>query len=704
MGVAFQSRMWIMGGWYNGRLPNHSASNEVWSSKDGKNWEQVTEHAGWTPRLAGGCVAFDGKIWILGGIGDYYFGDKTSLKADVWNSADGKTWNLVTESAPWGGRAYFKPLAFHGKLWVMGGGNYVPDYEASNDVWSSPDGKHWTQVTGGAAWPPRLWFSTAAYRDRMWILGGWSRDRSKHRAESGALVYGPSKDGTDWEANWADVWHSSDGERWERLETATIWRARHAPAAFVFRDRLWVTGGHALPLISDVWSLELPPDWPKSSGTRPGNTGSQFRPSSPDEPAVLKVRLLNSNFVQAHDSFNGISCASDGKIYYALSSKAADTGARMYSYDSTKDEISFLGDLTQAAGEKGLEAIPQGKVHVSFAESNGKLYFATHLDYCEVRDGREAYFGVPPPGYKPYPGGHFLSYDIAKGNFGDLGIAVPGEGILAMSMDTRRGRLYGLTWPTGYLVRYDLKSKGMRNLGKVQEGGEAWPVVGSTYRTLCRSLAVNEDDGSVYFTRSDGAILCLPYGSDTVETLEGVDLRKDYFGTYDPSSPGTMGYNWRQMHWYSPEKVFYGVHGNSGYLFRFDPRTPSIELLDRITSKPSKAAGMYDQYTFGYLGFAFGPDQHTLHYLTGAPVFEEGKRLAGDPNVKFGAKGVENFHLVTYDLRSDRYTDHGAILLQDGQRPAEVNSITVGKDGSIYTLARVVENGTSRVDLIRIMA
>ncbi len=730
MGVVFRDRMWIMGGWYNGRLPNHSATNEVWSSKDGKNWDLVTEHAEWTPRLAGGCVAFDGKIWIIGGSENYYFGDKKSLRADVWNSVDGKTWKLVAESAPWGGRAYFKPLAFHGKLWVMGGGNYVPEYEASNDVWSSPDGKHWTKVTGEAAWPPRLWFASAVYRDRMWILGGWSRDRTKHPARSGALVYGRSKDGTEWEANWADVWHSQNGRTWERLESGTIWRARHAPAAFVFQDKLWVTGGHALPLISDVWSLELPPEWPKGSGVAkdaekptalqgnkkeskgaengrpgPGFSGSKSPGTSADELALrpaLAVRLFDSNFAQSHDSFNGISCASDGKIYYVLSSKAIDMGARMYSYDSAKDEIRLLGDLTLAAGEKGRKAIPQGKVHVSFAESNDKLYFATHLDYCEVRDGREAYFGVPPTGYKPYPGGHFLSYDIAKGKFADLGIPVPGEGILAMSMDKKRGRLYGLTWPTGYLVRYILRSKEMSSLGKVQEGGEAWPVVGSTYRTLCRSLAVNEDDGSVYFTRSDGAILRLPYGSDTVETLDGVDMRKDYFGTYDPSSAGTMGYNWRQMHWHSPEKVFYGVHGNSGYLFRFDPGVPSIELLDRITSRPSKIAGMYDQYTFGYLGLTFGPDQHTLHYLTGAPIFRDGQRLAGDPSVKFGSKGAENFHLVTYDIQSHRYSDQGPILLRDGQRPEEINSIAIGKDGSVYTLARVVDRGHTRVDLIQI--
>src|SRR5262245_42684122 len=56
MTLAFQDRMWLLGGWYNGRLPGHGASNQVWSSTDGARWEQTSEHAGWSPRIAAGAV------------------------------------------------------------------------------------------------------------------------------------------------------------------------------------------------------------------------------------------------------------------------------------------------------------------------------------------------------------------------------------------------------------------------------------------------------------------------------------------------------------------------------------------------------------------------------------------------------------------------------------------------------------------------
>ena len=53
-------------------------------------------------------------------------------------------------------------------------------------------------------------------------------------------------------------------------------------------------------------------------------------------------------------------------------------------------------------------------------EANGKLYFATHIGYYSIIDGMEK-TGMPPPGWKPYPGGHLLAYDMASGKFENFG-------------------------------------------------------------------------------------------------------------------------------------------------------------------------------------------------------------------------------------------------------------------------------------------
>ena len=429
---------------------------------------------------------------------------------------------------------------------------------------------------------------------------------------------------------------------------------------------------------------------------RNGNL-SQAKPYS-TSPRI--ARTYNSGFALAHDTYNGISSASDGKIYYVLCSQSIDTGGQIYSYDPKADFLKHLGDLTEICGEKGLKAIVQGKSHVKFVESHGKLYFATHIGYYSIIDGMEKP-GIPPSGYKPYPGGHLLSYDLSTGKFENLAIAPHQEGILTMNMDTLRGIIYGLTWPTGYFFRYDLAKKEIRDLGPAMGEGETGK--GAAFRVICRSLAINPEDGSVYMTNPEGTILRCRFGQNKIEEVEGEDMRKDYFGKYDPSSSGSMGYNWRQVIWCQVEKKFYGVHGNSGYLFSFDPSNPKIEVLDRLTSKISQRSGMFDQFSYGYLGFTLGPDGHTLYYLTGGPIYKDGKRITGKSSTAMGeAKGLENLHLITYDISASKYLDHGPVFFGDGQRPLYVNSIAVGHDGTVYTLGRITEDGKTRADLIKI--
>ncbi len=417
----------------------------------------------------------------------------------------------------------------------------------------------------------------------------------------------------------------------------------------------------------------------------------------------LIARGFNSGFELSNGTFNGMLAASDGKIYYVLCAASIDIGAQMYSYDPATDKIEHLGDLTEASGEKGLNSIPQGKSHVNFVESNGKLYFSTHVDWYTIQTDREL-MAPPPSGYKPYPGGHFLAYDMVSRQFEDLAKAPPGQGIISMSMDTKRGRLYGLLWPSGSFLRYDLKSKDLRTMRPPDREGDNEH---ETLKVLCRALPIDPADGSVYFTNADGDILRYRYDRDAIEIVQGDNLRKDYFGTWNPSEGKDMGYGWRQAIWYAPERVIYAIHGRSSYLFRFDPRAERVDVLQRIASEPSQRSGMYDSFHFGYLSFTLGPDGHTLYYLTEGGIVENGRRIAvyaKPQGADRQAQGepIEDLHLVTYDIPTAKYTDHGAILFGDGQRPGLVNSIAVGKDGSVYCITNIPGKSGSHNDLIRI--
>ena len=419
---------------------------------------------------------------------------------------------------------------------------------------------------------------------------------------------------------------------------------------------------------------------------------------------TLAAKHYYSGFELAHDTYNALSPASDGKIYYVLSSNSIDKGGQMFLHDPVTDSIKFLGDLTDICGEKGKRAIPQGKSHVDFMERGGKLFFGPHGGVYEMVDGMERLPKNPRDNYAVYRGGHIISYDLASGKFEDLAIDPNGEGILTMAMDAHRGQIYGITWPYGNFFHYDIDANKLLNLGLISRNGEAG-VPGQDYRVLCRSMFVDPKTALVYYSTAEGDIYFYDANIKAIQKLEGVNLRLDYFGQYDTTSPGSMAYNWRKILWHPAEEVAYGVHGNSGYLFRFDPRRRTVEIIERITSEPSRRSGMFDQFSYGYLGFTLGPDNETIYYLTGGPVYVNGQRVNGETKIAKGAaRGIENLHLITYHLPTRRYRDHGAIFYPDGTRPTYVNSIAVSDAGEVYMLARYEHEGRVIQDLVKIQS
>ena len=46
-----------------------------------------------------------------------------------------------------------------------------------------------------------------------------------------------------------------------------------------------------------------------------------------------------------------------------------------------------------------------------------------------------------------------------------------------------------------------------------------------------------------------------------------------------------------------------------------------IELIERLTSDPSRRCGVGDQFSYGYLGFGASPDGKSIFYLTGGRWF-----------------------------------------------------------------------------------
>ncbi|MFT4023473.1 MAG: hypothetical protein QM664_06790 [Flavihumibacter sp.] len=203
----------------------------------------------------------------------------------------------------------------------------------------------------------------------------------------------------------------------------------------------------------------------------------------------LIAQSFDSGFALAHDSYNCISATPDGSICYVLASAEPDQGGRVFRFDPQTSEITALAELDDCCGEKNSGCIAQGKSHDGFYSFEGRLFFSTHIGYYESIDGMERLPVRHPAGGGLYRGGHLLSVD-PSGNRIEDHVTLPGEGILAMTLDTDRGIAYLLSWPSGVLYAYHIPSGDLVTAGKTAGMGEAgYP--GKDYRVLCRSLLLD---------------------------------------------------------------------------------------------------------------------------------------------------------------------------------------------------------------------
>ncbi len=146
--------------------------NDVWYSTDGTDWIGALSQSPWSVREGFTCTAFApttgpqagvSQMWVIGGQ-DF----DGNVFNDAWSSTDGIHWTSQTSTSPLPERSFHQCLAYNGKLWVMGGRTFsgFPD-----DVWSSTDGANWTQETSGAA-GPRLGFVAGVENGEMVVSGG----------------------------------------------------------------------------------------------------------------------------------------------------------------------------------------------------------------------------------------------------------------------------------------------------------------------------------------------------------------------------------------------------------------------------------------------------------------------------------------------------------------------------------------------------
>jgi N-acetylneuraminic acid mutarotase len=235
--LAFNSRLWLLGGWRwpsNG-LPadwnGYETTSEVWSSANGDTWTLETV-APWEGRHMSGWAVLNGSLYVVGG--DVNHGH---YQPNVWSSSDGKNWTEVANDVPWGERGLHYTVSFNGALYVIGGQQLpaflnpppspyptAPVYY--DDVWRSTDGAHWSQV-GTIPHALGMICGSAVFNGELWVIGGGT--------------YGDDTLGVAGEA-YSEVWSSADGVHWTQHANAP-WPMRRYHNLTVFDGELFVMAG-----------------------------------------------------------------------------------------------------------------------------------------------------------------------------------------------------------------------------------------------------------------------------------------------------------------------------------------------------------------------------------------------------------------------------------------------------------------------------
>lgn len=375
--------------------------------------------------------------------------------------------------------------------------------------------------------------------------------------------------------------------------------------------------------------------------------------------AHSKVVIVDYRYFPGLATMDGnwaaLKAASDGKVYVGLACHGCD-GHLVY-YDSKRDQMIDLGDLTSLAGESGLGVAPQSKIHAKFGEGkDGRIYFATHggwwFDYAR--------FATP----EGYPGSHYMAYDPRTRKVQDFGIGPRFEGMNTGAYDPKFNRIYGLTHPRGHFVYYDVATGAKIDKGRI-----------NNWDSICRTLGI-DDKGNVYGSFGTGRIFRYDPRTDAIRELDaklpirqkGISLGRDY----DKSETA-----WRVVVWDSETRKFYGVEESASTLFAFDPSGPAGDQVKTLGSMVIPAHASRRDVPYATLSLTIGSDRK-LYYAAAGAEFDYA-----------GSKSVAASHLITYDLRNGNIDDLGEMRLADGRPVLGTNAADTGPDGAIYFVGAV---------------
>ena len=201
---------------------------------------------------------------------------------------------------------------------------------------------------------------------------------------------------------------------------------------------------------------------------------------------------------------------SNGKVYGATSGKQS----HLFVYDFMTNKVYPLGEIPGTKGvHHALVEDGEGLVYIGAGMNELELpVLSRDIPYGERTIERQLWADIKAK-YKDYKGGSIFVYDPKEGDddvylngmpaqVKDLGIAVAGNSIYAMTINQAKTKIYGISYPDAIFFEYDLKTKTFKRYGEWMSM-KSYPGPERSWRGVPRSL-VCMPDGKVYSSGDNG--------------------------------------------------------------------------------------------------------------------------------------------------------------------------------------------------------
>lgn len=288
-----------------------------------------------------------------------------------------------------------------------------------------------------------------------------------------------------------------------------------------------------------------------------GQLRAQYTFFNPEGSFAIEVSLPNTDLNRLPIYQNSISSlAVVGDHIIGGTSATAGKTPFVFSASLSKRDVSFVYDL---------EDIISGQQHIQtgFCKGkNGLLYAGTIAN--ALASGSNS-------------GGHLFETSVDDNgelNIRDLGIPVPGEGILTMTINSKKSMLFGITQPSGLFFTYSIIN------GEVKQYKDIVPTKEYLIEMKEYALAPMDYLCNALVECNDGMI----YGSALINRIFYFNPQEEKFYFIEDNLPEvwgrrTMGTveSWTK----SKNGILYGGNSGDGQLFQLNPKTKMVKNLGK---------------------------------------------------------------------------------------------------------------------------